>query len=198
MKLLAFSVARAEGKTRYFTGDACPRGHIAERIVSTRACVACAAEKKQAWLTANPEKANAQKRAWRDKNIEKARALNLASQKLHRESANERQRRWLSENREQANAASAAWAKANPGKCTARSARRRAAELQRTPAWADNDVINSLYELARIYREAGHDVEIDHIVPLQGKKVSGLHVQDNLQVICSMLNKSKSNNFAVR
>jgi hypothetical protein len=190
-------IAIAEGRTRYFSGSPCPKGHVAERMVSTRACCGCLGEKSLSWRIANPEKVNEQKRNWRNANLEKARALNLANQKLHRESANKRQRKWLEANREQSNAASAAWAQANPGKCSARAARRRAAELRATPSWADQDAITGMYELAQVFRRTGMLVEVDHAIPLQSRKVSGLHVADNLQLIHSLANKSKSNSFAI-
>lgn len=196
MKFLSFSEAKAQGKTRYYTGKECPRGHVAERIVSTRACTACCAEKKRQWLQENPDKANAQKRAYRDANLEKVKAWKLANQKLHRESANKRNQRYAEANRELLRIKNAAWAKANPGKVTAKAARYRATKLQQTPPWSDLDLIEDIYTLAAIYRDFGHDVEVDHIVPLQGKKVRGLHVPANLQVIPSVLNKSKSNGFA--
>jgi len=47
------------GLKRYFTGEPCPRGHVAERSVSGRACVVCAAENSASWRSANPEKAKA-------------------------------------------------------------------------------------------------------------------------------------------
>lgn len=182
--------------TRYFTGKACPYGHVCERFKSTRACVECADARKKAWSAAHPEKVNEQKRAWVAANPAVARALKAASQKRNRVSANARQQRWLAANREQSNAASAAWAQANPGKCTARSARRRAAQLQSTPAWADHDLMAAYYELARCYRDAGIEVEVDHVVPLQGEVVCGLHVHDNLQIIPTAMNRAKSNGFA--
>ena len=189
--------AVARGNTRYFTGDPCPKGHVAERMVSTRACVACLSEKKAIWNAANPEQVNAQKRAWVAANPERAKALKAESQRKHRESANRRNREWRERNLKQANAATAAWQAANPGRCAAKAARRRAKLLQCTPPWADHELIASIYELARVYRDAGHKVEVDHIVPLQGRRVSGLHVQDNLQIIPSLVNKSKCNHFAV-
>ena len=196
MKFLSFSAAKKMGVTRYFTGNACPRGHIAERLVTTRACSECAAEKKRDWLAKNPDKSNAQKRNWTALNLEKVRALKSANQKLHREAANARNLRYAEKNRERLRAKNAAWAQANPGKCTAKATRRRSALLQRTPPWADHYLIEGMYELAQVFRRTGLEIDVDHIVPLQGKKVSGLHVHDNLQLIASRANKVKSNHFA--
>lgn len=150
-----------------------------------------------AWRLVNPEKMNSQKRVWRNANIGKARKLNLDNQKLHRDSANARNLRYAEKNREQLRAKNAAWAQANPGKCIAKASRRRAAVLQRTPPWADQYLIDGMYELAQVFRRIGMQIEVDHIVPLQGRKVSGFHVADNLQLIHSIENKSKSNGFAI-
>lgn len=189
--------AISEGRSRYFTGIACPRGHVSERMVSTRACCTCIEEKMSAWRSANPDKVNAQKREYCKANAEKVKAWKSAEQKRNKDAANARKRKYAAANPGKARAATKAWRDANPGKCTAKQARRRAAVLQRTPAWADQDLMSSIYELARIYRDAGLDVEVDHVIPLQGKLVSGLHVQDNLQIIQSLVNKSKCNHFAV-
>lgn len=187
--------AKAKGLTRYYTGKACPNGHIAERIVSTRACVACAADRKKAWRVANPEKENAQKRAWRDANLEKARALNLANQKKHRASANARNRKYAEANRDFIREKNHAWQQENPGKVLAKAAKRRASERRQMPAWADNSKIELIYRVAASMRRHGKDVHVDHIVPLQGKSVSGLHVHYNLQIIDANANRMKSNQF---
>ena len=77
------------------------------------------------------------------------------------------------------------------------SAKRRAAKLQRTPKWLSNlqlQQIQIFYDAAAsLTKELGIKFEVDHIVPLQGELVSGLHVPWNLQVLTKTENLSKSN-----
>ncbi len=79
----------------------------------------------------------------------------------------------------------------NPEKYRIASAKRRASKIQRTPVWADHLVISMIYEDC----PEGH--EVDHIIPLQGKNVSGLHVPWNLQYLTPEENLSKGNRFVV-
>lgn len=195
LNVLSMRDAMITGRTRYFTGRPCPKGHIVERIVSTRACSACAAARKQAWNATEPEKRNVQKRRWRDANIERARKLNLCNQKLHRDSANGRQHRWLEQHRAQSNAASKSWAIRNPDRVSARGAKHRAAKLQQTPKWADQEAIALIYRAAAVIRISGFDVHVDHSIPLQGRAVRGLHVHNNLVIIDATRNRAKSNHF---
>jgi hypothetical protein len=69
----------------------------------------------------------------------------------------------------------------------ARTAKRRAAKLQRTPKWADLKAIQLVYKLCP---EGYH---VDHIYPLQGEFVSGLHVENNLQYLTEKENLKKGN-----
>jgi len=62
--------------------------------------------------------------------------------------------------------------------------RRRQHERQATPEWADKQAIAAIYrEAERLTRETGEQYVVDHIVPLRGRVVSGLHVPWNLRVI---------------
>jgi hypothetical protein len=74
---------------------------------------------------------------------------------------------------------------------TFKSNKRRLAKINRTPIWSDLDRIRRIYENC----PDGHHV--DHIIPLKGKLVSGLHVPDNLQYLPARDNLSKGNSFSV-
>jgi len=73
------------------------------------------------------------------------------------------------------------------GKGSAKYAKRRASKLQRTPSWADDLVIQMIYE------DCPEGYHVDHIIPLQGENVSGLHVAWNLQYLTAEENCSKGN-----
>jgi len=61
--------------------------------------------------------------------------------------------------------------------------------IQRTPRWANLEKIKQIY----LKRKKGYHV--DHIVPLQAKNVSGLHVENNLQYLTAKQNISKGNKY---
>jgi hypothetical protein len=76
---------------------------------------------------------------------------------------------------------------------------RRLAKLQRTPSWLtdiDYERIGNEYKLAALLTKVtGSSWHVDHIIPLQGKMVSGLHVPSNLRVLPATENIRKSNLF---
>lgn len=74
--------------------------------------------------------------------------------------------------------------------------RRKAAKKQRTPPWSDLDAMREIYaEAHRLTQETGVMHHVDHIVPLQGKTVSGLHVPNNLQILTASENSRKGNRY---
>lgn len=76
--------------------------------------------------------------------------------------------------------------------------KRRAAKLQRTPAWANLDAMRAIYaDAQRLTAETGIPHHVDHVIPLQGRLVSGLHVHNNLQILTGSENSRKRNSFKV-
>ena len=76
-------------------------------------------------------------------------------------------------------------------------AKRRAAKLEATPDWLTDEQLNeikNIYWLAQDLKKiTGEDYHVDHIVPLQGEEVRGLHVPWNLQILPADINLSKGN-----
>lgn len=89
---------------------------------------------------------------------------------------------------DRARAAWRRWQKANAAQCLARNAARRGRIETATPPWAN------LAAIERMYVEAhSRGMHVDHILPLRGRTVSGLHVHNNLQLLSARDNCAKGN-----
>lgn len=60
-----------------------------------------------------------------------------------------------------------------------------------TPSWANLDKIKEIYD------NCPTGYQVDHIIPLQGRLVSGLHIETNLQYLTCEDNNRKSNKYEV-
>ena len=99
---------------------------------------------------------------------------------------------------EQERVRSAEYAKQHPAQFAMKTRKRKLAKLNRTPFWLNDGQLlemQSIYKYCASLRATGLDYEVDHIVPLQGRTVSGLHAPWNLQVITASANASKGNRF---
>ena len=169
------SEAKSLGLKRYFTGKPCPVGHIAERTVDRGACVMCARRFSD---------------GWRSKSLDKVRIKDRKRYAANSGPKISRSRRRRANNPQYDREYAATYRKLYPTKKNAMGAKYRSAKLQRIPAWADLGAIQFFYECC----PAG--CHVDHIIPLQGKTVSGLHVENNLQWLPAAINCGKGNRIA--
>lgn len=84
------------------------------------------------------------------------------------------------------------YAKENVGKLRNNKKKYKLAKKQACPKWLNKDQIN---EIELIYNNCPNGFNVDHIIPLRGKNVSGLHVPWNLQYLTNKDNRKKSNKF---
>ena len=155
--------------------------------------------KTREWMKKNPEKQAALVKQWREKNREHKRLSNRAWELANPEKAKASKDKYAAANREKKNARQRQRAALYPEIALAHVRKRQAAKAQRTPPWFSAEhlwMTKEAYALAKLREKViGGKWHVDHVVPLRGKTVSGLHVPWNLQVIPAKLNAFKSNRW---
>lgn len=143
-------------------------------------------------------------RACKHGHIAERRAINgccTECEKVKNNSSNRKEymTKYAEQNRLSLRKTASRWQKNNKGKVNANTALKHTAKLLRTPKWLtdfDKLHIQCLYQVAAMRtRESGYAWHVDHVIPLQGKTVSGLHVPSNLRVIPALDNISKGNRY---
>jgi hypothetical protein len=161
-EIITLRYAREHNLHTYFTGVVCKNGHISERYTKSRRCSMCCTM----WASKSYRINDGAKKAknWRNSlSPEQKASIDLK--------AAERSRKWRKE---------------NPLHRNALTTLHKKAVKQRTPSWADIDLIKDFYRNC----PPGHHV--DHIYPLRGDCVSGLHVIENLQYLPAKENLRKN------
>ncbi len=169
--------AKAAGLTRY-EGLPCRHGHGTIRYVYNQECIVCRrlrklAYKKRKRLHDKPGRPKKEKRELTEQELNlKRERMRIASKKYDSNPKNKAKR-------------------------AANRAKRRCSQLQRTPKWVSVEEtlqIKALYQQAKdLQKDTGKVWHVDHIIPLQGKEVSGLHVLSNLQILLADENLKKGN-----
>jgi hypothetical protein len=96
---------------------------------------------------------------------------------------------WAVKNRTRSRAIKQNWHRKNLHQRRWQEAKRRARILHATPKWAD------LKKIKAIYTNCPKGIEVDHVIPLKGKNICGLHVESNLQYLSKSDNCKKGNKF---
>lgn len=168
---VSFSEAQARGLVRYFTGQPCPHGHVAERYVRDGFCCECKRLKRAAYTAERGAEENAKRAAY----YLEHRAAELA--RKERYNVERREIRGMTR------------------------AKRRASKLQAIPHWRtelDDLVELEANDLAKRREKAtGFRWHVDHMIPLRAKLACGLHVGANLQVIPAWVNLAKKNRLVL-
>ncbi len=162
-------------------------------------------ERVKAWKLANPEKVKEQNKRYAEKHPEalKAKALRHKAKNIEaiRTRDKEFSKIYRGANKEKVAASKRKYAQENKHIINAAVARRKASKLQRTPIWLtdfDKLKIKCIYSIAAMLTRGNKEPwHVDHILPLQGNLVSGLHVPSNMQVMLGVENVSKKNRFEV-
>lgn len=171
------------GVRRYFTGKPCKNGHLEQRDIK-HGCIGCRRVKKAAYRKTergcdarkrrrSTPQAKAAKRAQSRRRLDRIKADPVLLE-LYRATQRERKRRYLS---------------TPSGKAHQRrkSLMKEEKVRQATPPWHETALVN------QFIAACPDGYHIDHIVPLRGKSVCGIHTLSNLQYLPAQENLKKSN-----
>lgn len=209
MKKLTRREAIEGGVMYYFTGDECKNGHTSKRRTTSRDCYSCALQRSKTWRNGNKDYHKKYNHDYhlehKEEEAQRTKKYYDNMRKNHTEILHKRQaknsRKYIRSHKTEHNARNKVYRQNNKGIINAKTAKRRARKLNATPHWAKLDIIKQIYiecqEINTINKMCGGSGKfvVDHIIPLQGNTVCGLHVDNNLNIITENENNIKFNKF---
>ena len=159
------------------SASCCRNGHIAVRNKHGQ-CLECVRACTRKYQSKNREKAVVYAKEWQTRNPEKAKLHRQNFYRNHKDEILLKAKAWCQNNPEIVNKIS-----------RVNAAKRRALLRLRIPRWSDLRLIRNFYD------NCPSGYEVDHVVPINGKSVCGLHVPENLQYLTLKENRRKGNLF---
>ena len=155
--------------------------------------------KSKKWAKNNPEKVLTNARKYYSKNKDKCILATKQSKIKYYDKYLAYSREYEAKNKEKRLLKSRNYAKNNPEKVALIVLKRRVKEKQCTPVWAQPSDFTRIYKLRdRLNKEAGYiKYHIDHVIPINAKLATGLHVIQNLKITLATYNMSKQNKYEV-
>jgi hypothetical protein len=216
MELISRQEAKAQSKIRYFTGLLCKNNHIAERYVSTHQCSDCVTSSRPAYvpvikdihprttakltnqMTYNTGSACSEGHVV-DRYTSTGNCITCHALYYSSEEQKLKQHEYRGLSKDKKAAYDKEFDKNNKEYRSALKSENRAKRINRKASW-DNEFTRFVFEeaihLAAIRKNAtGYAWHVDHVIPLNGKLVSGLHVWNNFAVIPAAQNMSKGNRY---
>lgn len=173
-------------------------------------CKQCLLVKNKQYVRNNSEKSNARSRQWKKDNPDKVleykkqyRIEHAVDIKIYRDSRKDIDRElakvWSQNNKDKVNQYGKVWREQNQHYKTANQNKRRLHKLRASVSW-DIELTEFIgleaAHLCMLRKKAtGYSWHVDHVIPLQGVCVSGLHVWNNFAVIPASENLSKGNKY---
>lgn len=177
MEIITRSDAIKQGLKFYFTGKPCKRNHINKRYLGGH-CVSCV------------------QLSWKNRDKEAYKVKNKERNNRRRPYIKQHNKKYYLEHKEEILKVNKRYHLANlefirPSR-NANTRKRQAIKQKAFPKWADENAIKE------VYKNCPKGYHVDHIIPLQGRLISGLHVHNNLNYLLPYDNVSKGNRFIPR
>lgn len=162
--------------------------HTAQRKLTglTSSCKQCQKE----YYAKNSDKKIEQVKIYKKNNPEKIKAKDKHYYEKNKDKYLANAAKWAKENPEKARECTNRYGRANQPKKNARTAEYRARKIHATPVWLTKQ---HKAEIRAIYENCPKGYHVDHVIPLRGEEVCGLHVPWNLQYLPGVENMSKGN-----
>lgn len=158
-------------------------------------CKQCKKISSDSWYSNNKQRKAKTVSIWKVNNREHVSKLNAVSYRNNLIENRAKRQKYHDEHKEEEKVWRRQYLKEKPHISRIWSNKRRVAKLNRLPKWLtdlDKEKISEFYEYAAMLTAVtGIPHEVDHIIPLQGKNVSGLHCPENLQILTRSQNRSK-------